>query len=136
VFGTEFESMKGFSGMEKLRGDFLQGAGAADALGPGPQHVACRQSAGAVAEIRHDRTGILKDQKDILDSRYKTSEASLIKVIERRKVTMANLETTQKRIEELNPLLLDIENQIAASTNQKAPDRTGKRALEARDRVQ
>ena len=43
-------------------------------------------------------TGILKDQKDILDSRYKTSEASLIKVIERRKVTMANLETTQQRM--------------------------------------
>jgi hypothetical protein len=64
-------------------------------------------------------TGILKDQKDILDSRYKTSEASLIKVIERRKVTMAKLETTQQRIEELNPLLLDIENQIAASTDQK-----------------
>jgi hypothetical protein len=40
-------------------------------------------------------TGILKDQKDILDSRYKTSEASLIKVIERRKGTMAISRTTQ-----------------------------------------
>ena len=29
---------------------------------------------------------------------------------------MSNLETVQKRIQELNPLLLDIENKIAAST--------------------
>jgi chromosome segregation ATPase len=45
-----------------------------------------------------------------------------VQVIERRKATMSTLEATQKRIEELNPLLLDLENQIAASTNQK--DRT------------
>ena len=35
---------------------------------------------------------------------------------------MTALETTQKRIEELNPMLLDMENRISASTNQK--DRT------------
>ncbi|TIL82733.1 MAG: hypothetical protein E5Y68_04565, partial [Mesorhizobium sp.] len=45
--------------------------------------------------------GILKAQKQILDQRYKTSEASLSQVIERRKATMSNLETVQKRIEEL-----------------------------------
>jgi hypothetical protein len=39
-------------------------------------------------------------------------------VIERRKATIENLTATQKRIEELNPLLLDIENRIAASTDQ------------------
>ncbi len=33
---------------------------------------------------------------------------------------MTKLEATQKRIEELNPLLLDLENRIAASTTQKA----------------
>ena len=33
--------------------------------------------------------------------------------------TMKELETVQQRIEELNPLLLDLENQIAASTDQK-----------------
>ncbi len=32
---------------------------------------------------------------------------------------MSNLEAVQKRIMELNPLLLDIENKIAASTDQK-----------------
>jgi len=58
----------------------------------------------------------------VLDDRYKTSEESLKQVIERRKVTMGNLTETQKRIEELNPLLLDIENKIAASTSQQ--DRT------------
>ena len=35
---------------------------------------------------------------------------------------MTNLDAVQKRIEELNPMLLDIENRIAASTSQK--DRT------------
>jgi prefoldin subunit 5 len=54
----------------------------------------------------------------VLDQRYKTSEASLSTVIERRKATIENLTATQKRIEELNPLLLDIENRIAASTSQ------------------
>ena len=59
--------------------------------------------------------GILKAQKEVLDQRYKTSEASLSQVIERRKTTMSNLEAVQKRIEELNPMLLDIENKIAAA---------------------
>ncbi len=39
-------------------------------------------------------------------------------MIERRKTTMDAIEATQARIEELNPLLLDIENRIAASTDQ------------------
>jgi chromosome segregation ATPase len=66
--------------------------------------------------------GILKAQKQVLDARYKTSETSLAQVIESRKTTMSNLEAVQKRIEELNPMLLDVENRIAASTSQK--DRT------------
>src|SRR5690606_30677271 len=61
---------------------------------------------------------ILKAQKQVLDERYKTSEASLAQVIQRRKATIDNLTAVQKRIEELNPLLLDIENRIAASTSQ------------------
>jgi hypothetical protein len=63
--------------------------------------------------------GILKGQKAVLDSRYASSETSLRTVIDRRKSTMDMLEATQKRIEEINPLLLDLENQIAASTEQK-----------------
>ncbi len=64
--------------------------------------------------------GILSAQKDILDKRYSTSEASLKQVIERRKDTMDELETTQARIEELNPMLMDLENLMATATNQKA----------------
>ncbi|MDP2121642.1 MAG: hypothetical protein Q8S27_02665 [Hoeflea sp.] len=117
VFGSEFESMKGFSGMESFVGMFSK----ARAQRMRSDRVRNMSLSGNLQELlkKSDTiTGILKDQKDILDARYKTSEASLIKVIERRKVTMGNLEATQKRIEELNPLLMDIENQIAASTDQ------------------
>lgn len=117
VFGSEFESMKGFSGMESFVAMFSK----ARAQRMRSDRVRSMSLSGNLQELlkKSDTiTGILKDQKDILDARYKTSEASLIKVIERRKVTMANLETTQMRIEELNPLLMDIENQIAASTDQ------------------
>ncbi|AKH99327.1 hypothetical protein IMCC20628_00603 [Hoeflea sp. IMCC20628] len=118
VFGSEFESMKGFSGMESFIALFSK----ARAQRMRSDRVRNMSLSGNLQELlkKSDTiTGILTDQKDILDNRYKTSEASLIKVIERRKVTMANLETTQQRIEELNPLLMDIENQIAASTDQK-----------------
>ena len=118
VFGAEFESMKGYSGMESFVAIFSKGR----AQRMRSDRVRNMSLSGNLQELlkKSDTiTGILKDQKGILDSRYKTSEASLIKVIERRKVTMANLETTQQRIEELNPLLMDIENQIAASTDQK-----------------
>ena len=108
VFGAEFESMKGYSGMESFIAYF-----------PKDRNMSLSGNLQELLQKSDTITGILKDQKNILDSRYKTSEASLIKVIERRKVTMANLEATQQRIEELNPLLMDIENQIAASTDQK-----------------
>lgn len=118
VFGAEFESMKGFSGMESFVAIFSKGR----AQRMRSDRVRNMSLSGNLQELlkKSDTiTGILKDQKDILDSRYKTSEASLIKVIERRKLTMANLESTQQRIVELNPQLMDIENRIAASTDQK-----------------
>ena len=64
--------------------------------------------------------GMLKEQKQVLEMRYKQSEANLVQVIQRRKNTITNLEAVQKRIEELNPLLMDIENKIAAATDQVA----------------
>jgi len=128
VFGSEFESMKGYSGMEKfisifsksraqrMRSDRVRQMSLADNL----QELLAKSDA---------IVGILKDQKNVLDTRYKTSEASLIKVIERRKDAMLRLEETQKRIEVLNPLLLDVENRIAASTDQKTrTDLEGERA--------
>ncbi|MFZ1681740.1 MAG: hypothetical protein WAT70_12050 [Rhizobiaceae bacterium] len=121
VFGSEFESMKNYTGWENFIGIFSKQR----AQRMRTDRVRNMSLAGNLQELlaKSDTiVGILKGQKGVLDQRYKTSETSLVQVIERRKTAMTSLETTQKRIEELNPLLLDIENQIAASTNQK--DRT------------
>ncbi|KQX55085.1 MULTISPECIES: hypothetical protein [unclassified Ensifer] len=118
VFGSEFESMKNYTGYEKFIGIFSK----QKMQRMRTDRVRNMSLAGNLQELlsKSDMiVGILKEQKSILDQRYKTSEQSLIQVIERRKGTMANLEAVQKRIEELNPLLLDIENRIAASTEQK-----------------
>ncbi len=118
VFGSEFESMKSYSAWEKFIGIFSK----QNMQRMRSDRVRNMSLAGNLQELlsKSDTiVGILKGQKEILDERYSTSEASLVKVIERRKTTMENLEATQKRIEELNPLLLDLENQMAASTNQK-----------------
>lgn len=125
VFGSEFESMKNFTGWETFIGIFS----AQSKQRMRTERVRNMSLAGNLQELlaKSDTiVGILKAQKQILDERYKTSEASLAQVIERRKMTIDNLTAVQKRIEELNPLLLDIENRIAASTSQT--DRT---ALEA-----
>ncbi|WP_018690107.1 hypothetical protein [Ahrensia kielensis] len=121
VFGSEFESMKSYTGMEKFIGLFSKQR----MQRMRSERVRNMSLAGNLQELltKSDTiVGILKNQKNILDERYATSENSLRTVIERRKTTMDNLEVTQKRIEELNPMLLDIENKIAATTNQK--DRT------------
>ncbi|WP_026481033.1 hypothetical protein [Ahrensia sp. 13_GOM-1096m] len=121
VFGSEFESMKSYTGMEKFIGLFSKQR----MQRMRSERVRNMSLAGNLQELltKSDTiVGILKNQKNILDERYATSENSLRTVIERRKTTMDNLEVTQTRIEELNPILLDIENKIAATTNQK--DRT------------
>jgi len=121
VFGVEFESMKSFTGWESFVGIFSQQSKQRMLT----ERVRNMSLAGNLQELlsKSDTiVGILKAQKQILDARYKTSETSLAQVIERRKGTIENLTATQKRIEELNPLLLDMENKIAASTSQT--DRT------------
>lgn len=121
VFGSEFESMKSYSGMEKFIGLFSKQR----MQRMRSERVRNMSLAGNLQELltKSDTiVGILKDQKNILDDRYATSENSLRTVIDRRKTAMDNIETVQARIEELNPLLMDLENQISASTNQK--DRT------------
>lgn len=118
IFGTEFENMKSFSTWESVVGIFSDEAKQRMRT----DRVRNMSLAGNLQELlsKSDTiVGILKAQKQVLDARYKTSEASLGQVIERRKATMDVLTATQKRIEELNPMLLDIENKIAASTNQK-----------------
>lgn len=117
VFGAEFESMKSYTGWENFVGIFSKQSKQRMRT----ERVRNMSLAGNLQELlsKSDTiVGILKAQKEILDQRYKTSEASLAEVIERRKSTIENLTATQKRIEELNPMLLDIENKIAASTSQ------------------
>jgi hypothetical protein len=119
AFGSEFESMKSYTGYEKFIGIFSKQS----AQRMRTDRVRNMSLAGNLQELlsKSDTiVGILKEQKGVLDQRYKTSEASLLQVIERRKATIANLQETQKRIEELNPILMDIENRIAASTDQIA----------------
>ena len=117
VFGSEFESMKSYTGWESFVGIFS----AQRKQRMRTERVRNMSLAGNLQELlsKSDTiVGILKEQKAILDQRYATSEASLTQVIERRKGTIEQLTATQKRIEELNPILLDIENRIAASTDQ------------------
>ncbi len=118
IFGTEFESMKSYSTWEKFVGVFSK----QKMQQMRSERVRNMSLAGNLQELlgKSDTiVGILQSQKDVLDSRYASSEASLRKVIERRKSAMGTLEATQARIEELNPLLMDMENQISASTDQK-----------------
>lgn len=117
VFGAEFESMKSYTAWENFVGIFS----AQKKQRMRTERVRNMSLAGNLQELlsKSDTiVGILKNQKNILDQRYKTSEASLAQVIERRKRTIQDLTDTQRRIEELNPMLLDIENRIAASTDQ------------------
>lgn len=118
VFGSEFESMKSYSTWESIVGVFSKQR-AQRMRTDRVRNMSLAQNLQELLFKSDTIVGILGGQKQILDERYKTSESSLTKVIDRRKAAMEQLEATQKRIEELNPILLDIENKIAASTNQK-----------------
>jgi hypothetical protein len=116
-FGSEFETMKSFTGWETFVGFFSEESKQRMRT----DRVRSMSLAGNLQDLlaKSDTiVGILKSQKEVLDSRYGTSEASLSAVIERRKATVENLTAVQKRIEELNPQLLDLENRMAASTSQ------------------
>jgi hypothetical protein len=118
VFGTEFESMKSYSTWEKLVGVFSKQS----MQRMRSERVRNMSLASNLQELlaKSDRiVGILKAQKQALEARYKSSETSLKTVLERRKSTSDTLQETQKRIEEINPMLLDLENKIAATTDQK-----------------
>ncbi len=118
LFGSEFESMKSYSTWENIVSWFSKSS----AQRMRTDRVRNMSLAGNLQELlgKSDTiVGILTAQKNILDTRYSTSENSLKTVIERRMGTMDELEQVQARIEEINPLLLDLENQMAAATNQK-----------------
>jgi len=116
-FGSEFESMQSFSMSEKLVGIFSKRR----AQAMRSDRVRTTSLAGNLQDLlakSNTITRILNEQKDVLESRYASSEASLKRVIDRRQSVSDDLKATQRRIEELNPMLLDLENQIAATTDQ------------------
>jgi chromosome segregation ATPase len=118
-FGAEFKNMQDYTLTEKLVGMFSRNKARAmhnervrmTSLGSNLQDLLSKSN--TIVEI-------LKNQKAVLDARYKSSEESLKRVIERRKSVQAELKKTQKRIEEINPQLLDLENKMAATTDQAA----------------
>lgn len=117
VFGSEFESMKSYTTWEKLVGVFSKQRSQRMRT----DRVRNMSLAGNLQELltKSDTiTGILQEQEQVLSERYESSEGQLREVIERRKGTISELETTQNRIEELNPMLLDLENQISMATDQ------------------
>jgi len=116
-FGSEFDNMQAFSFAEKLVGIFSK----TKAKAMRNDRVRTTSLAGNLQDLlsKSDTiVTILKNQREVLDSRYGSSEESLKTVIERRQQVTEELKSTQARIEELNPMLLDVENQIAASTDQ------------------
>jgi len=116
-FGSEFEAMKSFSFSETLVGFFSKKRAQAmhnDRV----RGTSLAQNLQDLLSKSDTIVKILQDQKTVLEERYKSSETSLKSVIERRQTVTAALQATQSRIGEINPELLDIENRIAASTNQ------------------
>ena len=116
-FGSQFQNMQDFTLSEKIIGIFSQ----TKAKAMRNDRVRQTSLAGNLQDLLSKSNiivGILDEQKAVLGERYSSSETSLKKVIERREIVINELKETQRRIEELNPLLLDIENKIAASTDQ------------------
>ncbi len=122
VFGSEFESMRGYSTWEKMIGVFSKQA-MQRMRNDRVRNMSLNSNMQDLLSKSDKIVGMLKGQKAALDQRYTASEKSLRTVIERRMAAMEKLEMVRKRIEEVNPMLLDLENQIASSTDHKA--RTG-----------
>lgn len=116
-FGSEFEAMKSYTFSENLVG-FFSKKRAESMHNDRVRSTSLSQNLQDLLGKSDTIVNILKGQKSVLEERYKSSEDSLKTVIERRQTVSDQLEAVQARIAEINPELLDIENQIAASTNQ------------------
>lgn len=118
AFGAEFASMKTYTGYEKIVGIFSRSR-------MQRMHTDRARKTSLAGNVREllamsdTIIGLLKEQKKILSDRYKAAEASLIQVMDRRKLTIVSLEGTQRRIEELNSLLFEIDKRITATTDQR-----------------
>ncbi len=134
MFGSEFESMKSYTGFEKFVGIFSK----QKAQRMRTDRVRGMSLAGNLQELlaKSDTiVGILKEQKNILDQRYKSSEASLIQVIERRKNAMVNLEAVQKAHRGTEPAAARHREQDRLGHRPEGPDRTRRRTLQAGHRI-
>ncbi len=119
TFGAEFKNMQTYTGMEKFIAMFSKNK----AKSMRNERVRTTSLGGNLQDLlaKSDTIiGILTSQKSVLESRYETSEQSLRTVLDRRQNTTDLLSETQNRIEELNPMLMDMENEIAATTDQQA----------------
>ncbi|MDA7948928.1 MAG: hypothetical protein MPJ78_15810 [Hyphomicrobiaceae bacterium] len=116
-FGDEFKSMQELSLGESIVGFFSK----KKAKSMHTDRIRTTSLAGNLQDLlakSNTIVTILQQQKSVLEERYNASETSLRTVIERRQGVTENLTATQKRIEEINPALLDIENRMATSTDQ------------------
>ncbi len=121
-FGDQFKDMQSLSFTERLVGIFSRKKSRA----MHNERVRTTSLAGNLQDLLSKSdviVNILNSQKQVLLERYENSETGLKKVIARREQVIGELKSTQDLIEELNPMLLDIENKIAASTSQE--ERTG-----------
>ena len=116
-FGSQFEEMKSFTFMENLVGFFSKKR----AKAMHNDRVRTTSLAGNLQDLLAKSDTIVKildGQKSVLEERYATSEQSLKTVILRRQGVTDELEVVQNRVQEINPELLELENQLAASTDQ------------------
>jgi hypothetical protein len=116
-FGAEFEGMQTFNLSEKFVGIFSK----KKAQSMRSNRVRTTSLATNLQDLlakSNTIVGILTDQRSVLEARYTASETSLKRVIERRQSITEEIATTQTRIEEISPLLLDVENRFAATTDQ------------------
>lgn len=117
TFGSQFEAMKSYTAMESLVGFFSKKR----AQAMHNDRVRTTNLAGNLQDLLAKSDVIVKilaEQKAVLEERYASSEESLKTVIDRRQAVTAELKEVQARIESINPELLDIENRLAASTDQ------------------
>lgn len=125
-FGAEFESMKSYTGFEKIVG-FLSKKKAQSMRTDRVRSTSLADNLSDLLTKSQAVVGLLTDQRAVLQARYQESETSLRSVIESRKSTLAELDDVKAKIDELLPRLADLSNQIVNS--QDAVERTNLEGL-------
>lgn len=115
-FGSEFDQMKNFSGIERMIG-WVSKAKAQSLRTDRVRSTSLSTNLQDLLAKSDTIVNLLTEQREVLKARQGESELSLRSVIESRKGTVAALEAIQATLNSLNPALLDVENRIAASTD-------------------